>query len=168
MRKLVFGAALLVLASCEQSKDSQVIKEKLPVLQATLKGEGASDKAVAFANAYIANCNKEKSPLSVEQWVSANKLTTTRFKTELKKMLAEAYQEDPELGLDADPIFDAQDYPDKGFELDSFDSKTNYVVVKGKDQPDFKLTIKMVSEKNNWLVDGCGVINVPTAKRSAR
>ena len=106
--------------------------------------------------------------LSVEEWVSSSKLTTTRFKTELKKLLAEAYKEDPELGLDADPIFDAQDYPDKGFELDYFDSNTNYVVAKGKDWPDFKLTMKMVLENNNWLVDGCGIINIPTAKRSTR
>ena len=136
--------------------------------QAALKREEASDKAVAFVNAYVANCNKEQGGLGVAQWVSTSKLTTIRFQTELKKMLAEAYKEDPELGLDADPIFDAHDYPDKGFELESFDSQTNYVVVRGKGQPDFKLTIKMVSENKNWLVDGCGIINVPTAKRSAR
>lgn len=168
MRKLVFSAALLVLASCGQNTDSQTAVRKSPVPQAALKSEGASDKAVAFINAYVANCNKEQGALGVAQWVRASKLTTTRFQTELKKMLAEAYQEDPELGLDADPIFDAQDYPDKGFELESFDSQTNYVVVKSKDQPDFKLTIKMVAANNNWLVDGCGVINVPAAKRSAR
>ena len=136
--------------------------------QTAFASERASDKAVAFLNAYVANCNKEKGALKVDEWVISSKLTTTRFKTELKKMVAEAYEEDPELGLDADPIFDAQDYPDKGFELDSFDSQTNYVVVKGKGWPDFKLTVKMVLENNSWLVDGCGVINVPPTKRSAR
>jgi len=70
---------------------------------------------------------------------------------------------DPELGLDEDPIFDAQNYPDKGFELAAFDSKTNYVVVKGKNWPDFKLTLKMVAENNTWLVDGCGLIKIPSA-----
>ncbi|RZK31930.1 MAG: hypothetical protein EOO63_02885 [Hymenobacter sp.] len=168
MSKLVVTAALLVLASCKQDAGSQNVTGKQPMPQAALESEQASDKAVAFVNAYVANCNKEKGALRIEEWVSSSKLTTTRFKTEAKKMLAEAYKEDPELGLDADPIFDAQDYPDKGFELDSFDSKTNYAVVKGKDWPDFKLTMKLVLENNKWLVDGCGIINIPPAKRSSR
>ena len=168
MSKLVFVAALVALASCGQNTDLQPVAGKLPKPRAALESERASDKAIAFLNAYVANCDKEKGMLSVEEWVSSSKLTTTRFKTELKKLLAEAYKEDPELGLDADPIFDAQDYPDKGFELDSFDSNTKYVVAKGKDWPDFKLTMKMVLENNNWLVDGCGTINIPTAKRSTR
>lgn len=83
------------------------------------------------------------------------------FKLEYKKA-------DPEIGLDADPIFDAQDYPDKGFELETFDSKTNYLVVKGKNWTDFKLRIKMVLENDRWLVDGCGIINIPHDKRIAR
>ena len=72
------------------------------------------------------------------------------------------------MGLGADPIFDAQDYPDQGFELDSFDSETNFIVVKGKNMSDFKLTIKMVNENENWLVDGCGMINIPNDKRLKR
>ena len=83
-------------------------------------------------------------------------------------MIEEAFKIEPELGLDFDLIFDAQDYPDEGFELESFDNKTNYVVVKGKNWTDFRLTIKMVLENNKWLVDGCGIINIPNDKRSAR
>ncbi len=90
------------------------------------------------------------------------------IKTELKTIMKEAYKIEPELALNADPIFDAQDYPEKGFELDSFESKTNYVVVKGKDLEDFKLTMKMVLENDNWLVDGCGIINIPINKRITR
>ena len=82
--------------------------------------------------------------------------------------MEEAYKIEPDLGLDVDPIFDAQDYPDKGFDLESFDRKTNFVVVKGKDWADFKLTLKMVLENENWLVDGCGIINIPKDKRIAR
>ncbi|MFD1874913.1 hypothetical protein [Hymenobacter bucti] len=166
--KLLFIATLLMLTSCGQSTDSKIAARKPPIPQAALEGAQASDQAVAFINAYVANCNKKKGAVEIAQWVDSYKLTTTRFKTELKKLLADAYREDPELGLDADPIVDAQDYPDKGFELDSFDGQTNYVIVKGKNWPDFKLTMKMVLENNNWLVDGCGIINMPVTKRITR
>nr|MBP6315517.1 hypothetical protein [Chitinophagaceae bacterium] len=79
-----------------------------------------------------------------------------------------AYKQDPELGLGFDPIFDAQDYPEKGFELVSFDEKTNFIVVKGKDWADFKLTLKMVEENEQWLVEGCGIINIPKDKQNFR
>lgn len=62
----------------------------------------------------------------------------------MKRIIDLAYKQDPELGLDRDPIFDAQDCPDKGFELDSFDEKTNYLTVKGKNWPEFKLTMEVV------------------------
>jgi len=117
---------------------------------------------------YVDNCNKMQESIGVVEWVNSNNLTTSHFKTELKSIIDEAYKIDPEMGLDADPIFDAQDYPDKGFELESFDNKTNYIVVKGKEWIDFKLTMKMVLESDNWLVDGCGIINIPNDKRIAR
>jgi hypothetical protein len=165
---LVFAAALLAVAACGQNPDSKIIKDKIPVQQVVTESENISDVALAFINAYVTNCNKEPDALQVGEWVKSNKLATAGFKAALEKTLAEAYAEDPELGLDADPLFDAQDYPDKGFELASFDSKTNYVVVKGKDWPDFKLTLKMAAVGTHWLVDGCGIINVPAAKRMSR
>jgi hypothetical protein len=168
MNKLVLVAALLVGVSCGKNTDSKIAKDKPLILRAVPKSDKASDKALAFLNAYVTNCNKEKGSVRTAEWVASNKLTTNRFKAALKTILDEAYKADPELGLDADPLIDAQDYPDEGFELASFDSKTNYVVVRGKNWPNFKLTLKMVAENNTWLVDGCGIINIPTAKRSAR
>ena len=95
-------------------------------------------------------------------------MTTTRFRNEVKTMIEEALKIDPELGLGFDTIFDTQDYPDERFELEFFNSKTNFIVVKGKNWVDFKLTIKMVLENNKWLVDGCGFVNIPKDKRSTR
>lgn len=126
------------------------------------------DNALTFINSYVDNCNKMKDAIGVVEWANSNELATNHFKTEIEKIITEANSVDPEMGLGADPLFDAQDYPDKGFELDSFDEKTNFIVVKGKDMPDFKLTIKMVKEDKNWLVDGCGMINIPNDKRSKR
>ena len=134
----------------QSSSEPEKQKDNLPV-----------DIALSFINSYVDNCNKMNESVCVVEWVSSNSLTTNSFKTRLKKLVEEAYKINPEMGLDADPIFGAQDYPDKGFELESFDNKTNFIVVKGKDQAEFKLTMKMVLENNNWLVDGCGIINIP-------
>ena len=57
---------------------------------------------------------------------------------------------------------------EEGFLLETFDSKTNYLIVKGKKWLDFKLTIKVVLNKNKWLIDGCGIINIPIDKRCKR
>ena len=139
------------------STETQIDKSNTPV-----------DIALAFIDSYVDNCNKMRESIGIIEWVNSSNLTTTYFKTEVKTMIEEARKIDPELGLSFDPIFDAQDYPDEGFELESFDSKTNFIVVKGKNWANFKLTIKMVLENNKWLVDGCGVINIPNDKRIAR
>ena len=109
-----------------------------------------------------------KESLGILEWVNSNEMTTNQFKTKVKSIIDQAYKKDPEIGLGFDPIFDAQDYPDKGFELEIFDNKTNFIVVKGKNWADFKLTIKSVMEDNKWLIDGCGIVNIPHDKRSTR
>ncbi len=124
--------------------------------------------ALTFINAYVDNCNKMKESVGVVEWLNSNNLTTNSFKIEVKTIIEEAYKEDPELGLGFNLIFDAQDYPTEGFDLEVFDSKTNYIIVKGKDWVDFKLTIKVALEDNKWFVDGCGIVNIPKDKRSER
>jgi len=168
MIRQFFILALLFCASCVNNTDLKIPTYKISVQPTEVIQEKPIDKALTFLNSYVDNCNKMKESIGVVEWVNSNKLTTNTFRTELKRILDEAYKLEPEIGLDADPIFDAQDFPEKGFELESFDSKTNYIVVKGKNRPDFKLTIKMVMENNDWLVDGCGMINIPNDKRIAR
>jgi hypothetical protein len=80
--------------------------------------------------------------INIVDWVSSNNLSTSHFKTELKRILDEAKKEEPEVGLDFDPILDAQDLPDEGFEFESADETTNYLIVRGKDWPEFKWQLK--------------------------
>lgn len=168
MIRQIFIFMLLFCASCRQHTDSKIPNDKISDQLTEVEQGKPIEKALTFLNSYVDNCNKMKESTEVVEWVNLSMLTTNAFRTELKRVMDEAYKLEPEMGLDADPIFDAQDYPEKGFELDSFDSKTNYVVVKGKNRPDFKLTLKMVFENNDWLVDGCGIINIPIDKRIAR
>jgi hypothetical protein len=126
------------------------------------------DNALKFINSYLENSNKMADRVDILDWVNSSNLSTKGFKAELKKIIDDAYKAEPEVGLDFDPIFDAQDNPDKGFELEAFDEKTNYLTVRGTDWKEFKLTMKIIEESGNWLVDGCGIVNIPEDKRAAR
>ena len=79
-----------------------------------------------------------------------------------------AQKKDPELGLGSDPIFDDQDFPEKGFSIVKVDTPSAYVTVAGNDWKDFELVLKVEQENNKWLVDGAGVINIPDDKRAKR
>lgn len=168
MLRLIFISTFLVFVSCGHRAETKIATEKITIQSTVVKNENPIKTALTFLNSYVDNCNKMKESIGVIEWVDSNKLTTNRFKKELKRIMEDAYKIEPEIGLDADPIFDAQDYPDKGFELVSFDSTTNILLVKGKNWPEFKLTIRMVNENANWLVDGCGMVNIPNDKRVAR
>jgi len=176
MKQIIFISTLFLFASCGQSSDTRATKKVITTEPKSVSSRETQidesnapvDIALTFINSYVDNCNKMKKSIGIIEWVNSNNLTTNRFKTEVRTMIEEAFKIEPEIGLDADPIFDAQDYPDKGFELEYFDSTTNFIVVKGKNWADFKLTIKMILENNKWLVDGCGIVNIPNDKRIAR
>jgi hypothetical protein len=186
MKQIIFITALSLFVSCGQGSDTKISKhttsnDKNIHGQIEINGqprnttEIKTDKdntpvniALTFINSYVDNCNKMKESIGIIEWVNSTNLTTNRFKTEVKTIIEEAYKEDPELGLGFDPIFDGQDYPDEGFELETFVSKTNFIVVKGRNWVDFKLTIKVALDDNKWLVDGCGIINIPKDSRSER
>ncbi len=182
MKQIILVITILLVFSCGQnnSKTTNLKDENKKSLEQSNKNEQSmghienNDKdkqisiALSFINSYTENCNKMNESIDLVEWISSCNLTTTGFKKELKRIVDEANKLDPEMGLGADPIFDAQDYPDKGFELYSFDKETHYVVVKGKNWPDFKLTIKLALEINHWLVDGSGIVNIPVDKQSLR
>lgn len=122
--------------------------------------------ALKFINDYIDYSNPESAASADTNWIAHNNLLTEHFKAMYKDLLDTAQKE--EMGLEADPILDAQDFPEKGFELMNCDNETGYVTLKGKDWDDFILVLKLVQQDNKWLVDGSGVINIPEAKRAKR
>jgi hypothetical protein len=171
--KITMAGQLLFLAiifsvSCGTTEKTQNTENKTTPEVTEPITEDKTMNALIFINSYVENCNKMDKSINVVDWVNSNELATTSFKTELKKIMDEAYKTDPEMGLGADPIFDAQDYPEKGYELESLDDKNNYLVVKGKDWPEFRLTMKVIKENENWLVDGCGIVNIPADKKIKR
>jgi hypothetical protein len=158
----------LAIMSCgNNAKVNDKIGAATPQIEVDQK-ENKAAIALDFINGYVAHSNKMDQSIELIDWVNANKLATNSFKIATKKIVADAYAQDPDLGLEADLILDAQDYPDKGFELEASDDKTNYLTLKGIDLPTFTLTMKMSEENGHWLVDGCGAINIPEEKRAKR
>lgn len=162
MKHFIYILIIILSGSCGQNTSKSIEASSNETIKP--KDNLHVEIALKFINSYVDNCNKMNHSIGILEWVNSNSLTTNSFKTELKSIIEEANKFDPEMGLETDPIFDAQDYPEKGFEFESFDRKTNFMILKGKDWPDFKLTLKMVFKNNNWLIDGCGIINIPTEK----
>lgn len=164
MKQIIFILTILLLLSCGQNSNSKTRSESNLTEIEKQNDNIPKEIALKFINSYVENSNKMQKSIGIIEWVNLNNLTTNNFKTELKKIIEEADRIDPEFGLEFDPIFNAQDYPEEGFEFESFDDKTDFLVVKGKEWTDFKLTIKMVHENDNWFVDGCGIVNIPNDK----
>ncbi|WP_321331530.1 hypothetical protein [uncultured Bacteroides sp.] len=162
--KLIF---ILIFALISFSCNAQINgKSKAQIVTTDSNLVPDSGVALQFINEYVTFCSQQISLDS--NWIKKNQLLTGKFKTTYNNLINSAIKSDPEIGLDFDPILDAQDYPEQGFELVNCDNKAGFITLKGKDWPDFLLVIKVVRQDNKWLVDGSGVINIPLNKRAER
>lgn len=119
--------------------------------------------ALKFINDY----NKDFLNPRVEAlvWLSKNKAVTKNLINRYKQMVDSAEIDEPELGLDFDPIINGQDSDKQGFEIMEIDSLNGYVTVQGKSYPDYKIVLKVIDKNGVTLVDGSGVINIPKSKQ---
>lgn len=113
--------------------------------------------ALTFINDYTKHCIS----VDMDKWIPKHKLLSDDFKNAYQHLVDSMRREDPEMGLDFDPIFDAQDYPDKGFFVKKIDSLNGCVTVEGKNWKDFTVLLKVVAKDGKSLVDGAGIINMP-------
>jgi hypothetical protein len=168
MKKLIPIILLLAISGCQpkaeqQSEDTAADTTTPDSSSDAVEALSEDDYIVAldFLNAYIENCNDLENALSPSDWANTSPLVTENFKTELQNLITEAEEENPELGLDYDPILNAQDYPEDGMELAEFDAPSGYVVARGKNQRGVIIVVKLVKQNGTVLIDGCGVINIP-------
>lgn len=168
MLRQLLVPAMIILVSCSNDENASRAYDGNTQNTTVYGKENIAVNALKFINGYVEHLSEMNEAANVTDWVASNSLATKAFKEELKNVVDEAYRKDPELGLGADPILDAQDHPEKGFELELFDEGTNYLTVKGIDWPEFKLTMKIEEENGKWLVDGCGIVNIPNDKRAKR
>ncbi len=124
-----------------------------------------ADVALRFMTDYKKICDSRKEQVDMDKWIKNNLLLTDKFKSTYKMILADAYKTEPEVGLDFDPIFNGQDYPDKGFKITKYDSASGFVTLVGIDWKEYFVTVKIVYLNNKWLVDGAGIINIPKDKQ---
>lgn len=155
MKHILILILLLLITSCKESSNSRI---------KNLKSSPNKDYNVAvnFINDYNKEFLKPKSETS--EWLSKNKSITTNLINKYIQILDSAKIADPELGLDFDPILNAQDSDENGFEIKKIDSLLGLVIVRGKSIPNFEITLKVIEENGTTLVDGAGIINIPKSK----
>ena len=150
------------MVSCGQTNENKSESKTKSINQASTS---QSEFALRFINEYVANCNKMKNAIGIAEWGNSNNLATENFKTELTRIVTEANENNLDSGLDFDPIFDGQDYPEKGFDLESIDKSSDFLIVQGIDWNQFRLSMKVKNINGEWLVDGCGIVNIPNNQR---
>lgn len=171
MKKLILPILIFSIFSSCQSKESNHPTEKKveSKVKDSLKENTTNyNVALDFANKYVDYINDTIGKISVDEYVKQDELLTKNFKDRYKFIQDSAYKAEPEVGLDFDPIIDAQDLPDKGFKIKSIDKSSGFVTLQGIDWQDFEMVLKVVNEDNKSLVDGSGIINIPTNKQAKR
>ena len=164
-KEFFIAAVSLLFLGCQNNSPKHMESDSVSdtVVSSDIINTG-SDVAVQFINDYINDSNKGKHGAGIEEFVLTNLHVTKKFKDELIRILDEAEKSDPGYGLGFDPIFNAQDYDESGMEAETIDDK-QYIVVSGKKWKDFKITLKIIYQNKKWLVDGCGIVNIPDDKQ---
>nr|WP_294859804.1 hypothetical protein [uncultured Fluviicola sp.] len=150
MKKIMTLLIIATLLSCETSVEKTKHSQNKTAINPQV--------ALEVMNDYVENANARK---DAGKWVRNQELLTDNFKKDYEKMMREAWENDPEMGLGFDPVLDAQDFPEKGFEIKSVDSKTGLITLQGVDWPEFVVFTKLTEVNGQWLVDGAGVIRIP-------
>lgn len=161
MKKLLLVLTLgIALTACNSTSNDTADS---PQIETENKGntsntpQSVPDVAIQFINDYITHLNSSDG-MGMVEWVNKNELVTDGFKEALEELVEEAEAENPEMGLDYDPILNAQDFPD-GFELESFDERMGIVTLKGIDFDSFKLELTVIEVEGKLQVNGCGDVN---------
>lgn len=124
-----------------------------------------SKLANEFINSYAKNIMKMNEALGIIEWANSNNLSTNSFKSSLTQIINQAYEKEPDYGLGFDPILDGNDFPDNGFQLDMIKPNSNFLIFSGIDWEEYKVTVKVKKVDNQWLVDGCGIVNIPSSEQ---
>lgn len=152
MKSYLYILAFICLLSCKKNSSETPQENHLT--------------ALSVINTYCVGLdNWDGDPLD---WLLQHPQTSPNFKQSLQDIIQAAQKENPEFGLDFDPVLDAQDFPDKGFVLKDYDPSTGYMTLSGVEWPEFLLVVRAVEHENRWYLDGAGVVNIPESKRTVR
>jgi hypothetical protein len=127
--------------------------------------------AVEFMNQYLAYDRaiyEKRTTQPTVEWLKANSLVSHSFPKSYEATVLAGFKIDPELGLNADPILDAQDSPDIGFKLLKCSRTPGYVMLQGTDWPEFRVTVSVIRTSKGLKVNGAGMVNIPKIERASR
>lgn len=129
---------LFLMVSCRESSNPKIDDTK-----------SLSNKDYEVALKFINDYNKEfLNPHSEAlEWLAKNKTITQNFVERYKQMVDSAETADPELGMNFDPIVNAQDSDEQGFEIKKVDSILGYLTVRGKSAPNFEIVLRVIEKK---------------------
>jgi hypothetical protein len=173
----VFAVAAIITA-CKENKDAVTTDELVAIdtivpvdtigsLENEVTAEdvvetraafGAS-AALSFINGYVADKAKLQGLGDIENWIIESPYVTAGYKAAIAREI-KGIIERSEAMPKADIVFGTPHYPKEGFEVESMDEKSGYVVLKGKNGKDYKLIMVLAYVNGQWLVDGCGKINI--------
>ena len=141
---LILIIGLLTLG-CKNPKEKQ--ENKLPEVNYAV--------GLDFINDYVHTKEGDK-------FIQTHELVTQTFKDRYQVIIDSALQKDPEIGLGFDPVIDGQDFPSK-FKIKAVDSTNTYLTLESDDKnwSNFDIVVKLINQKNQTMVDGAGIINIP-------
>lgn len=157
MKKILILAIIALFVACNSNKEANKSEESLAVEAVVVPDFNV---ALKFINEYVANQSNLTDSSNTQEWIQNHSLLSDNFKKSYKEIMDNAAKNDPEIGLGFDPIFNAQDFPDKGFSVAKTDTISGTVLVKGVDWDDFNVSLKVISENGKSMVDGAGIVNI--------
>lgn len=86
-------------------------------------------------------------------WIQKQPSLTDAYKREFKKVVMGARKKDPELGLDYDPILNAQDVPEHSLKATAVKVNGNTASALAVEKSGFKIKIGLVKIKGKWLIN---------------
>lgn len=157
MKKIFLLAIIALFVACNSNKETNK-NETNTIVDAVAVPD--FNVALQFINEYVEHQSNLNENSNTQEWIKNHPLLSDNFKRSYKEINENAIKNDPEIGLGFDPIFNAQDFPDKGFTVAKTDTTSGTVLVKGVDWEDFNVSLKVISENGKSLVDGAGMVRI--------
>lgn len=157
MKKIFLLAIIALFVACNSNKETNK-NETNTIVDAVAVPD--FNVALQFINEYVEHQSNLNENSNTQEWIKNHPLLSDNFKRSYKEINENAIKNDPEIGLGFDPIFNAQDFPDKGFTVAKTDTASGTVLVKGVDWEDFNVSLKVISENGKSLVDGAGMVRI--------
>ena len=156
-----------ILTSCTNINTTSNSSKEQPKVENKITTDNEDiDIALQFIKEYIDFTNPtNNSNLTTDEWIEKNQVLTANFKKEYKLLLKKALEDNPELGLEFDPILDAQDFPDDAYTKANSIAYNGYIKMFSKTMKDYYILVKIIDQNGVKMIDGCGAINIPEKER---